>query len=340
MKLHTIMNMMIDQISTQNITDDQLQLLKQRFGQVLKTNVYLARYTTARVGGPALAFLESTSSAQLLEIVTYLWSVEVPYKIIGGGSNLLISDKGVSCVVILNRNSQGKGITFLGNHHQPFVYTESGVNLNFLIRRLAVKGYAGLEWAVGIPGTVGGAIINNAGAHGSDMAHNLIMADILQPSTLPSSDKFEVIKWNSDDFCYDYRSSRLKQDPALFVILGAELSLQRSTPEDVTQSMSELNISRQRRQPSGASVGSMFKNPPGDYAGRLIEAAGLKGTRVGNAQISPQHANFFINLGEARSKDFYELICITQKSIQEIFGVHLDLEIQLIGEFNDQSLDN
>ncbi len=132
---------------------------------------------------------------------------------------------------------------------------------------------------------------------------------------------------------YAYRSSRLKKEPGRAVVLGALLKLERSTPEQVQAKLDEYVAYRKRTQPPGASLGSMFKNPPGDYAGRLIEAAGLKGARSGDAQISPVHANFFINLGRATAADLHDLIRLAQATVAEKFGVVLELEIELLGEW-------
>jgi UDP-N-acetylmuramate dehydrogenase len=188
-----------------------------------------------------------------------------------------------------------------------------------------------LEWAIGVPGTVGGAVVGNAGAHGSDMAHSLASVTVLDAEG-------NVKDWSGQELGFGYRSSRLKSQISNRqishpVVLEAEFELRQSTREECEARAAEFMDQRKRTQPSGASLGSMFKNPPGDYAGRLIEAAGLKGARVGQAEISPVHANFFVNLGGANAKDIYSLICLARERVRQKFDVTLDLEIELVGEW-------
>jgi UDP-N-acetylmuramate dehydrogenase len=247
---------------------------------------------------------------------------------LGGGSNLLISDQGVNGLVIANRARQ---VRFDEQADPPAVWAESGANFGLLARQAAQRGLSGLEWAAGIPGALGGAVYGNAGAHGADMAANLSVAEILHRGEGPA----EVVResWPAARLNYAYRSSALKRSPGRAVVLSAVLHLQPSTPEAVQVKTEEFVAYRKRTQPPGASLGSMFKNPPGDYAGRLIEAAGLKGTRLGEAQISPVHANFFINLGQASAADLRGLLLLAQERVAQQFGVMLDPEIELAGEW-------
>jgi UDP-N-acetylmuramate dehydrogenase len=293
----------------------------------------LARHTAARLGGPAEVLLEVHSTPELEEALRACWQLDLPYALLGGGSNVLVSDAGVRGVVILNRARQ---VRFLEQLDPPQVWAESGANFGMLARQAAERGLAGLEWAAGIPGTLGGAIVGNAGAHGSDMASNLLLAEILHRIHLPGNGQAGEIRreeWPVERLAYAYRSSALKRQPGQAAVLAATLRLERSTPEAVQARMDEFVAHRRRTQPPGASLGSMFKNPPGDYAGRLIEAAGLKGARSGDALISPVHANFFINLGQARAADFYALIGLARQAVQERFGIQLELEIELLGEW-------
>jgi UDP-N-acetylmuramate dehydrogenase len=226
----------------------------------------------------------------------------------------LVSDAGLHGVVILNR---ARRVRFVQNNELPTVWTESGTNFGTLARRAAERGFSGLEWAGGIPGTVGGAVVGNAGAHGHDMAGSLVLAEILHH--IPQAGAM-VESWPVEKLDYSYRSSILRSARSdlqsqlggeaypQVVVLSAVLRLEHSTPQAVGSRMDDLIAYRRRTQPPGASMGSMFKNPPGDYAGRLIEAAGLKGARIGDAEISPLHANFFINRGHATAADIRELI--------------------------------
>ena len=315
------------------------QPLAEVFGSRLEWSAPLARLTAARLGGRADALLTVNSSGELAEAVTLLWQQEAPFLILGGGSNVLVSDAGVRGVVLLNRARQIR--FFDGSEAEPpGVWGESGANLGLMARLAAQRGFSGLEWAAGIPGTLGGAVFGNAGAHGSDMAANLRLAEILHhiESGRPLREE-----WLPEKMEYAYRSSSLKKqagapagEKALSpqaVVLAASLNLQRSTPEAARAALDANAEYRRRTQPPGASMGSMFKNPPGDYAGRLIEAAGLKGARLGGAEISRVHANFFVNLGDATASDVHALIRLAQRRVAAEFGVDLELEIELVGEW-------
>lgn len=300
-----------------------LDRFRERFGERLQIESPLARHTAARLGGPADALLEVFTADELAQAVELAWSTDVGFVLLGGGTNVLISDGGVRGLVIINR---ARAIQFEVDDSIPAVWAESGANLGALARQAAVYGLSGLEWAAGIPGTLGGAVVGNAGAHGGDMAGNLVVADILQPDGMR-----EI--WPVEKLEYAYRSSVLKRMENPAVVLSARLHLERSAAGDVQARLDEYVAYRKRTQPPGASLGSIFKNPPGDYAGRLIEAAGLKGARIGGAQISPVHANFFINLGDARAQDYYDLIRVARETVAQKFGITLEMEIVLIGEW-------
>lgn len=307
--------------------------LQNLFGPRLKVDVPLARFTSARVGGLADALLEVNSADELALALTMLWGEDLPWLILGGGSNVLVSDAGVRGVVLLNRARQ---VEFQEANEPPRVWAESGANFGLIARQAASRGLAGLEWAAGIPGTLGGAIVGNAGAHGGDMTGNLIVATILQRNS-NAQDSMPIRQdWPVDRLELAYRTSLLKRQSSQAVVLAATLRLERSKPEIVQARMDEFVDYRRQTQPPGASMGSMFKNPPGDYAGRLIEAAGLKGAQVGDAQISTLHANFFINHGQATAADIRTLIEMARQRVAEKFGVNMALEIELIGEWLDR----
>jgi UDP-N-acetylmuramate dehydrogenase len=185
-----------------------------------------------------------------------------------------------------------------------------------------------MEWAVGVPGTLGGAIVNNAGAHGGDMS------DCIQDVVV-----YEAVHgpqlYSCTDLQYGYRSSSLKtRQDKRYIVLLATFSLTPDDPAAIHARMKEFNEYRKRTQPPGASLGSIFKNPPGDYAGRLIEASGLKGTRVGGLEVSKKHANFIVNTGqESTASDYYALIRQVQETVYQLQGVSLELEIELVGEW-------
>ncbi len=298
-----------------------IDALRAKFGDKVKENVLLAPYTSARIGGPADIFITAETSAELARVVKWLWRNGMPFTLLGGGSNVLVSDRGARGVVVLNRS---KGVKFhLGE--QPSVRAESGVVFSNLANRCASKGLAGLEWAAAVPGTIGGAVYGNAGAFDGDAAGSLIRAELL---TENGEEVFTVGQMG-----YGYRTSVLKRGEVKAVVLSAEFALKNSSKEEATVKIQQFSAHRKATQPPGASMGSMFKNPPGDYAGRLIEEAGLKGVRIGNAEISPVHGNFFINHANTKANDIRALIQLAQKTVKEKLGVELELEIELIGEW-------
>ncbi len=295
--------------------------LRERFSDQVQENVILSPYTSARIGGPADILVTVRSSDELFNAAQACWDANLPLTIVGVGSNILISDKGIRGVVILNK---AKASEFRTNP-EPTVWAESGVVLSNLAHRSAAQGFSGLEWAATVPGTVGGAVYGNAGAYGSDIAQTLLRAEILTESGRTW--------WPVEKMEYGYRSSQLKQNPQKNIILSAEFRLNIGNTEEIKNTIDQFSTRRKASQPPGASMGSMFRNPPGDFAGRLIENAGLKGMRIGNAEISSIHGNFFINNGETRATDIKALILLAQKTVKENFDVDLELEIELIGEW-------
>ncbi|NLX09858.1 MAG: UDP-N-acetylmuramate dehydrogenase [Chloroflexi bacterium] len=300
---------------------DGWQTLADRFGDALQRDAGLARYTVARLGGPADGLITVRSTGDLIDAARLAHAHGIPWIILGGGANVLVADAGYRGLVIVNH---AKGMRF--EDGGP-VIAESGANFSTLGRRCMSRGLAGLEWAVNVPGTVGGAVVNNAGAHGGDMAAALDWADVLDVQ-----DAAQVARWPVERMNYAYRASALKGQRGRYVVVEAALRLEPGhDPAELNARADEFVAHRKRTQPPGASLGSMFKNPPGDYAGRLIEAAGLKGRQVGGVQISPVHANFFINTGGGTADDYRALIDLAQEQVHAQFGVALELEIERIG---------
>ena len=297
------------------------ELFRQKFGNAVQENVILAPYTSARIGGPADVMVTVKSADELAQAIQIIWEHELPYYLLGGGSNVLVSDHGFRGVVVLNR---AKDVRF-ETGDEPTVWCESGVIFSNLANRCASKGLGGLEWAITVPGTIGGAVYGNAGAFDGDMSGSLIHADVLT--------RGGIKRYGVEKMGYGYRTSVLKRGDETAIVLSALLMLKNSTKEYVSVKIVSFSERRKATQPPGASMGSMFKNPEGDYAGRLIEAAGLKGTRIGTAEISKLHGNFFINHGETRAEDVRALIHLSQKTVREKFGVELELEIELVGEW-------
>jgi len=316
-----------------------LDSIATRFGDRLHMDVPLARYTTAQIGGPADGLLVVHSANDLAEATAFLWEKDIPFFVLGAGSNILVSGAGVRGVVVVNR---AKKAFFNEEGNPPGVLAESGANISLIARKAAQRGLAGLEWAVGIPGTLGGAVVGNAGAQDGDIAGNFVVAEILHlPLKMQENGSGEADlptreKYSKEKMAFTYRSSTLKRsrsDIPEVVILTTTLCLERSTPQIVNTKMKDFSSKRHSTQPPGASMGSIFKNPPGDYAGRLIEAAGLKGLVVGDAEVSALHANFIINRGKATALDIYRLIHEIKKAVLRKSGIGLELEIELVGEW-------
>ena len=299
-----------------------------KFGKSVQKNFPLADYTSARMGGDADYFYQAESMESLIKIVSFAWKHRIPFVIIGSASNVLISEKGVRGLVIRNRANN-----IHLDEDAATVWAESGTNLSVLARKVSERGFSGFEWAAGIPGTVGGAVVGNAGAHGSDIASMLIVAEILHLDIKGSDFILDRKKFPREELEFSYRSSILKKPDNYSVVLAAQFQLAASEKELVQEKMRSFRQYRQETQPPGASMGSMFKNPPNGFAGQLIEQSGLKGARIGGVQISPEHANFMINLGEAKPSEVFALIQKVQKTVKEKSGIQLELEVELLGEW-------
>ncbi|HJO33712.1 MAG TPA: UDP-N-acetylmuramate--L-alanine ligase [Anaerolineales bacterium] len=296
-----------------------------QFGGRVRWHEPLARYTSARIGGPADHFIQARSANELAAAVQAGWKAGMPVVVFGAGSNVLVSDCGIRGLVVHN---QARKVEFVENGAGLLrVRAESGAALAALARMCVARGAAGLEWAISVPGTVGGAVIGNAGAHGGDVAGTIFLADILQRGKGTKS-------WPVEALQLDYRTSRLKSAAGDYTVLNAEFALTRAEPELLKRKAAQFSQRRRETQPPGASIGSMFKNPPGDHAGQLLDAAGLKGTRVGQAEISRVHANFFVNLGGATAEQVRALIERAREAVRTEFDVDLELEIQLLGEWS------
>ncbi|HUF37929.1 MAG TPA: UDP-N-acetylmuramate dehydrogenase [Anaerolineales bacterium] len=299
-----------------------LESLRDEFDDRIAFGVPLRRYTAARIGGPAEALLTVESVAELSRAAGFLWDAGLPFRLLGAGSNVLVSDAGLAGVVVVNKAREHR---FREDGETPHVWAASGANFGALARAAAARGLSGLEWAAGIPGTIGGAVVGNAGAHGGDMAGTLVWADLLKRGR-------GVVRRTTAELEYGYRSSNLKRTGDATVVLAAQMRLVRDAREPIDERMNRFLVHRKQTQPPGASMGSMFVNPPGEFAGRLIDAAGLKGMRIGDAEISPLHGNFFVNRGAASAEDVLQLLDLARRTVYAKFGVRLELEIELLGE--------
>jgi len=304
---------------------DKFERIKAHFGDRLQENIRLATLTTSRVGGPVPALVVCNSADELAADASFLWQNDIPMKVLGSGSNVLVGDAGIDCVILQNKARQISFETLAG---QSVVRAESGSTLITVAREAAQKGFDGLVWASTIPGTLGGAVYGNAGAHGGDTAHSLVLAEILHREK-------GRLSLNAEQMEYSYRSSVLKRSPGSAVILSAVFALHHGNPAEIQAAVQANQQKRHLTQPTGSCFGSTFKNPVGDSAGRLIEAAGLKGTRIGGVEISPLHANFMLNDGTGSAEDYRSMIRLVQKTVFEKFGVRLELEIEMIGKWQD-----
>lgn len=280
-------------------------------GDNIKEDALLAPYCTFQIGGAADFFLEAKSTEEILEGIAWAEERDLPFFVFGGGSNLLFDDGGFRGLVIRVKSSglkvEGEAIT-----------ADSGVLMAKVVLAAAEAGLAGLEAWNGLPGTVGGAVRGNAGCFEVECKDVLKSAEVWLPGE-------GVKKVGVDYFEYGYRDSKLKKEGG--VVLSATFKLTKGDGAEIKKRMMEIARSRIQKQPPGSSTGSFFKNPEGDHAGRLIETAGLKGKRLGKAQISDQHANFFLNTGGATAADILALAELVEKTVKEKFGIQLEREV-------------
>lgn len=311
--------------------------LKALLGPNLKENEPLAKHVTYRVGGPADFFFKAEDEAETVVLLKECRARQIPLLILGNGSNMLVSDKGFRGMVIQNRLDnvtltdlgEGKGLLKAG----------SGTLLGGLSRKVAKAGWAGFEFAATIPGSIGGGIVSNAGAHGGDFASVMTRAAVATAAG-------EIKIFLPSEMELAYRDSRWRDrvgtdkgplgDPGNELILWAEFELRRDDPAAIKKRIDEMTDWRRAKQPQEPNGGSVFKNPPRPHgsAGQLIEEAGLKGKQIGGAQISPRHANFIVNMGNATASDIMALINLVRDTIKGQHGIELELENELMGEWD------
>jgi UDP-N-acetylmuramate dehydrogenase len=290
----------------------------------LREHEPMARHTSWRIGGPARYYAEIHSVDEALALVAWAAAEALPLIWVGGGTNLLVADAGFPGVLARLR-AQRWDLVETGDTAR--LISEAGAPMAGTARRISAMGWAGLEWAEGVPGTIGGAVYGNAGCYGGDVATQLISAKLLVGDTLE--------EWPAANLAFDYRESALKRmvqaGAAAPLVLEAVFRLNRADPQQLAERMASIAAERKRKTPWGSSCGSVFKNPPGQSAGRLIELAGCKGKQIGGAQISDRHANYIVNQGDARSADILGLIDYARNAVREQFGIALELEVRLIG---------
>ena len=286
-------------------------------GQVLFDEP-LSRFTSFGIGGPADALVFPKDVEDLEAALANVRGNGIPFFPMGGGTNLLVRDKGIKGLVI-NLSRSFNEMTLKGEE----VIAGGGTRLSRLLEFCIQEGLAGLEFLSMIPGTVGGAVKGNAGAWGRSIGDFLTRVRVLDGK---GNDRY----YRAGELMFSYRHSCISPDE---IIVEAAFSLKADDPSTILKRSQEFSEKRARQQPLiDRSAGSIFKNPPGDYAGRLIEGSGLKGLRRGNAQISPKHANFIVNLGGATANDVLSLIDLAREIVRQEMGIELELEIQVVGE--------
>jgi UDP-N-acetylmuramate dehydrogenase len=295
----------------------------------IKEDEPLARYTAWRIGGPARYWCNAPDARSFVAALRWAQARELPVLILGGATNMLVSDAGFPGLALRYRAHEHAVRSEQG---LALLYVEAGAPMAGTARRVSGEGYRGLQWAEGLPGTIGGAVYGNAGCYGGDVAAQLTRAWLLLPAG-----QSEI--WPAERLGFGYRTSALKAMRKAAgphelgpVVLAAEFRLQRDDPAVLHAEMEAIAQSRRGKTPSGSSCGSVFKNPSDDSAGRLIEAAGLKGRESGAAFISDKHANYIVNRGGASSGDVLRLVDLAREEVLRQFGVFLELEVQLVGE--------
>ena len=289
----------------------------------------LRRYTAWKIGGPADALLEPTDADELIKAIETARENGVPVTVLGGGTNVLVRDGGIRGLTIRLAKSLTK--VEINSLH---VTADAGVLYPVLANTTAARGLAGLEFATGIPGTVGGAVFMNAGAYGSETVEVLDWADVYRDGEvvrMKNGKTLDVETLDATSLRLSYRRSILHDHPD-WVVLRAGYTLAPGDPEELKARIREFRAQRMAGSPNRPSCGSTFKRPPGDFPGRVIEAAGLKGTRVGNIEVSPVHANYLVNLGGGTAEEALELIELVRETVLQRMGIEMEAEVRVVGE--------
>ncbi len=300
--------------------DWKKELIDEFAGLKFHSNEPMAKHSTFRVGGPAELYVEP-DIAQAVELIAVLRERGIAYTILGNGSNILVSDEGLEGVVI----SLAKPAAAFGIAEDGTVVAEAGVLLSQLAAAAAKARLTGLEFAAGIPGSLGGGLVMNAGAYGGELKDVVLTVDVLDAA----GQRRNISNAEAD---FAYRHSRMLDEG--MIVLGATLQLAHADQDEIRATMEDLASRRRDKQPLELpSAGSTFKRPEGHFAGKLIQDAGLSGFSVGGAQVSTKHCGFVVNTGGATASDIYSLITQVQQRVQDAFGVQLEPEVRLLGDF-------
>ena len=287
-------------------------------------NESLKKHTTYGIGGPADLMIFPKSKQDLIKVIEIINENKIQLTILGSGSNVLVSDNGIRGAVISLKNSL-KQVEVDDN----ILYAECGTMLGKIVKHAVKNNLIGLENLNGVPGTLGGALIMNAGAWGGEISENLIHVEVI-------NSKSEIQKIQKKDLNFSYRQSSFNKDD---ILLSAKFNLKKADKDIIKENFIEAQSGRKKSQPlNKRSAGSLFKNPKNNSAGKLLDEAGLKGFSIGDAKISEKHANFFINDGDATSKDMLMLIKKAHKEVKDKFNINLSLEVKLMG-FNEDEIE-
>lgn len=301
---------------------DRLDALAAERGIPLESNVPLSRFTTLRVGGPADRLASPGDRSALLACLELARDADVPWFVLGNGSDLVVADRGIRGLVVRNR---ARAVVVSGTEMRA----DAGTPMALVVKRATAAGLAGIEFGISIPGTLGGAVWANAGAHGGDMAGVVERVEGWDPGTGQVSERGPA------DCGFSYRESRFKHAPE--VVIAATIRLTSGDPAAIAARVAEHQAQRLATQPlADQNAGSIFRNPPGDHAGRLVEAAGLKGRSVGGATISPLHANFIVTERAANAVDVRRLGEMARAAVRDRFGVALEYEVEFVGDWADE----
>ena len=296
-----------------------LAYLKAHFPGQYLVDEPMSRHTTFKVGGPADLFVMPRSAAQVRELLLKTKEAGLPLTVVGNGSNLLVRDKGIRGVVLQLGNSFRQL-----RHEDTHITAETGISLTALSNQAAEWGLTGLEFACGIPGTLGGAVVMNAGAYGGEIGPLVLKVEAV---TLEG----QMLELSHEELAFAYRHTTLQDRDA--IVLRVELVLAHGNQEAIRSRMAELTQKRITKQPLNLpSAGSTFKRPPGYFAAALIDQAGLRGYRVGDAQVSEKHTGFVVNLGNATSSEILQLMADVRNKVHEFSGVWLEPEVRILGE--------
>lgn len=299
------------------------------FDGEVKFDEPMSLHTSLKIGGPVEIMVFPEDPVSLKKVLLAAGREGIPCFIFGAGTNLLVEDKGISGIAVSLKHFRSIEVTRESDDRKAVIYAGSGVPLALLMNFARKYGFSGIEALAGIPGYLGGAVYMNAGSFGTEIKDVIVSVAVMDRHG-------EITIMKKDDIGFSYRSSNF---PDGSVILGASMILQKDSPDEIEKRIKDFLEKKKTSQPLGErSAGCVFKNPEGHAAGRLIDDAGCKGMRIGDVEVSPVHANYFVNRGTATFRDFIGLIEIVKEKVRKLRGIELELEIKIIGR-NEQESD-